>query len=77
MDRVPFARLPLLVRVAVGLSLVNAWASFEEFVVDRVGLWQYMPGYKVGAFCVWDFAVTLLVVVSLVRASRVGSRAKT
>jgi anti-sigma-K factor RskA len=27
---------------------------FEEFVIERVGLWHYMPFYRVGMFCVWD-----------------------
>src|SRR6202023_115685 len=53
-ERLRFGQLPMLVRVVVGLSLLNAWGSFEEFVVDRNGLWKYMPDYKVGRFCVWD-----------------------
>jgi hypothetical protein len=38
--------------------------SFEEFVVDRVGLWKYMkymPYYKAPQFCVWALTVTLVV----------------
>jgi hypothetical protein len=60
-DRSRFGQLPVLVRVSVGPSLINIWVSFEEFVVDRVGLWKYMPYYKVPQFCGWDLTVTLVV----------------
>ena len=75
MDRVRFGQLPMLVRVVVGLALINFWVSFEEFVVDRVGLWKYMPGYRVGQFCVWDATVVLLVVTGVVWASVMRDRA--
>jgi hypothetical protein len=56
-------RLPLIAKIAVALTALNAWVIFEETVVDRHGLWRYMPFYRVGLFCVWDagfLAVTLL-----------------
>ncbi|MGH8134334.1 MAG: hypothetical protein ACRETP_14105 [Steroidobacteraceae bacterium] len=68
-----FGQLPLLARVAVGVSLWTFWWTFEEFIVDRVGLWKYMPGYRVGEACVWDLSVGTLIVVGLVWASR-GNR---
>ena len=70
MGRLSFSQLPLGVRVAVGVAFLNAWASLEEFIVDRHGLWRYMPFYKVGDFCVWDLAVTLCIVLAIWRASR-------
>ena len=76
MDKLTFGQLPVLVRVSVGLSLINIWVSFEEFVVDRLGLWRYMPGYRVGQFCVWDLTVTALVVAGLYWASVRGRRAQ-
>src|SRR5713226_4448083 len=57
MERLSFRQLPLVVRLAVGVAFLDAWVSFEEFVVDRHGLWRYMPLYRVGEFCVWDLAV--------------------
>jgi len=68
-ERLRFGQLPMLVRVVVGLSLLNAWVSFEEFVVDRSDLWKYMPDYKVGRFCVWDLSVIALIIAGLVWAS--------
>ena len=54
-------RLPFLVRLAVALTLLNSWVLFEELVVDRLGLWRYMPCYRVGKFCEWDVAAILVI----------------
>jgi hypothetical protein len=75
-ERLRFGQLPILVRVVVGLSLFNAWVSFEEFVVDRIGLWKYMPGYKVGRGCVWDLTVGALIIAGLVWGSVGGRRSR-
>ena len=66
-------RLPLIARIAIAMTFINAWIIFEETIVDRHGLWRYMPYYRVGLFCVWDaavFAITLLLLLLSVRASR-------
>ena len=63
-------RLPLIVKIAVALTFFNSWVLFEETVVDRHGLWQYMPFYKVGNFCLWDVAALLIVVPSVWYAFR-------
>src|SRR5207248_10671790 len=55
--------LPLIAKIAIVMTVINTWVIFEETIVDRHGLWRYMPFYRVGLFCVWDavvFAVTLL-----------------
>jgi len=54
---------PLVVKAAVFSTFFNAWVLFEELVIDRHGLWRYLPFYKVGLFCVWD--VLALAVVGL------------
>jgi hypothetical protein len=57
-----------------GLTLLNSWALFEELVVDRQGLWRYLPFYRVGAFCVWDLAALSavgLLITSLRRSGRI------
>jgi hypothetical protein len=67
-------RLPLIAKIAIAMTFVNAWVIFEETVVDRHGLWRYMPFYRVGLFCVWDAAVLavtlLLLLASIVRSRR-------
>jgi hypothetical protein len=35
--------LPGIVRAAAIVTFFNTWVLFEETVVDRYGLWQYMP----------------------------------
>ena len=65
--------LPLIAKIAIAVTVINTWVLFEEIVVDRHGLWRYMPFYRVGLFCVWDaavFAVTLLLLLLSVARSR-------
>jgi hypothetical protein len=60
MERVVvFAELPWTVRLVLGLAAFNPWLSFEEFVIDRFGVWRYLPEYKFGRLCVWDLSVAL------------------
>ena len=65
--------LPLIAKIAIAVTVINTWVLFEEIVVDRHGLWRYMPFYRVGLFCVWDaavLAITLLFLLVNVRPSR-------
>jgi len=64
-----FKHLPLMAKVAIGMTFLNTWVLFEEIVVDRQGLWRYMPFYRVGDFCVWDLTIGLLIVAWLWRLS--------
>ena len=66
-------RLPLIAKIAIAMTFLNTWVLFEETIVDRHGLWRYMPYYRVGLFCVWDaavFAITLLLVLKSVAPFR-------
>ena len=72
METMQFRQLPLVVKIAVGLVFNNAWWSIEEFVIDRKGLWKYMPYYRVANACVWDLAVAVITIVAIVWASGVG-----
>jgi hypothetical protein len=54
MAKTSLSEQPLVVRAAVFVTFFNSWVMFEEFVIERVGLWHYMPLYRVGMFCVWD-----------------------
>jgi hypothetical protein len=59
-----------VIKIAVWIAFFNAWLSIEEFVINREGLWRYMPFYKVADACVWDLVVALIITVGLWRASR-------
>ena len=67
---VSFRQLPLVVKIAVWFVFNNAWWSIEEFVIDRHGVWKYMPYYRVADPCLWDLAVALIVGFGLWRLSR-------
>jgi len=62
MTKISFSDLPLIIRVATGLSFMGSWVIFEETIVDRHGLWKYMPLYKVGDLCTWDLTVAIVIV---------------
>jgi hypothetical protein len=65
MGTVTFRQLPMIAKVAVGIAFLEAWVSLEQLVIEPTGLWHYMPFYRVGGFCVYDFTVTVLVVAGL------------
>jgi hypothetical protein len=55
--------LPLIVKIGIALTAMNTWVIFEEVVVDRHGLWHYMPFYRVGLFCSWDASVLAIILM--------------
>ena len=55
--------LPLIVKIAIAITAFNTWVIFEEVVVDRHGLWRYMPFYRVGLFCSWDASVLTIILL--------------
>ena len=73
MGTLAFRQLPLGVKIAVGIVFYNTWWSIEEFVIDRHGLWKYMPYYKVGDPCVWDLVVVVVISLTIGRASARGA----
>ena len=56
----PATELPGILKFAVWLTFFNTWVLFEETVVDRYGLWEYMPYYRVGRLCSWDIGAMAL-----------------
>jgi hypothetical protein len=61
MSKVTFRELPLLVKAAVFVSFLAAWILFEELVIDRYGLWRFLPFYKFGRFCAWDILALVVI----------------
>jgi hypothetical protein len=66
--------LPLIAKIAIAMTALNTWVIFEETVVDRHGLWRYMPFYRVGLFCAWDAAVLAVILVLLFASIRRSRR---
>lgn len=54
-----------IVRFAVWLTFFNTWVLFEETIVDRYGLWQWMPYYRVARLCAWDIGAMALLGVGV------------
>ena len=54
MAKISFEEQPLIVKLAVLVTFYDAWVLFEELVIDRYGLWRYLPLYEKGLFCIWD-----------------------
>jgi hypothetical protein len=69
MQRGGFGDLPWIVRIVLGLATFNLRWSFEEFVIDRFGIWRYLPDYKFGKLCVWDLTVAIGIALMIWRLS--------
>lgn len=63
-------RTSRVIRFAVWLTFFNTWVLFEETIVDRHGLWEYMPYYRVGALCSWDIGAMIVLGLLVRRAFR-------
>jgi hypothetical protein len=57
-----FGNVPPIVKAAVIVTFFNTWVLFEETVVDRYGLWEYMPYYRVARLCSWDIGALALII---------------
>lgn len=66
-------RTPGIVQFAIWLTFFNTWVLFEETIVDRYGLWEYMPYYRVGQLCSWDIGAMVLLGYIVWRAFKRGS----
>jgi hypothetical protein len=62
-EAVPVA-VPGILKATVIVTFFNTWVLFEETIVDRYGLWEYMPYYRVGKLCSWDIGALALIIWS-------------
>jgi hypothetical protein len=54
----------------VCVSMFSAWVLFAEFAIDRYGWHVYLPWYRFGNLCPYEFVVTALIVAYWVWAHR-------
>ena len=52
--------MPPLAQLTSFMTLFMAWVMFEEWVIDRHGLDRYLPFYRVGNLCLYDFGMVLM-----------------
>lgn len=69
MQRLQFWALPTIVKFAVGFTYILVWMALEREVIEPLGIYRFMPFYRVQGFCVWDFLVILTITIVLVRMS--------
>lgn len=63
MQKIRFAELPTIVKITSLATLFVGWVLFAELIIDRHGLDQYLPFYRVGNVCVYDGAILTLLVL--------------
>jgi hypothetical protein len=68
------AVMPGIVKAAVVVTFFNTWVLFEETVIDRYGLWEYMPYYRVAKLCAWDIGALALIMWVTFRVLRRARR---
>ncbi|NNE39559.1 MAG: hypothetical protein HKN14_01435 [Marinicaulis sp.] len=62
MTEITFDQLPFIVKFAsLGVFFI-AWILVAEFIIDRHGLDQYLPFYRVGNLCPYEGVVIALLV---------------
>ena len=59
MQKITFAALPALVQFASLATIFVGWVLFAEFIIDRHGYDRFLPFYRVGKLCPYDFGVLL------------------
>ena len=67
MQKVQFSALPTPVKIAGWFTFVLAWMALEREVIEPLGIYRFMPFYRVQGFCVWDFLAIVAITVVLVR----------
>jgi len=64
LKKLAFRELPFVAQLATMLTFYCVWVLIEELIIDRQGLYRYLPLYRFGQFCTYD-AVVLVVLIFL------------
>jgi hypothetical protein len=67
MQKVQFSALPTIVKFAVGFTYVFVWVALEREVIEPLGIYHYMPFYRVQGFCAWDALAIAVITFVLIR----------
>ena len=70
MTKLAFSDLPWVARGAVLATGFMAWILFEEIGIDRNGWDRYLPFYRLGKFCVYDLAMSIVLIAVFVMLNR-------
>lgn len=67
MQKVQFSSLPTIVKFAVGFTYIFVWVALERVVIEPLGIYHYMPFYRVEGFCPWDALAIIVITTVLIR----------
>jgi len=59
MRKIDFYELPLVSRLTTCAAMFMIWVLFAEFVIDRYGFNEFIPFYRFGNICPYEFLVLL------------------
>ena len=68
--------MPLWVRLASALAVLNTWVLIAEFVIDRYGFDRYLPLYRYGDVCIWDVVILAAVAIAFAAFSQAPKQAR-
>lgn len=70
MQKIQFGSLPTLAKFGIGAGIFFVWTLFEREVIERFGIYHYMPLYRVEGICAWDILAITVIYASFVYISR-------
>lgn len=70
MQQIHFRSLPALAKFGIGAGILFLWTVFEHEVIERFGIDQYMPFYRVGGICAWDILAMATIYATFLYLSR-------
>ena len=68
--RLSLAELPVIAQFTIATSLFAGWVWIENYVIEPLGIWRFMPFYRYGRFCPWDIAAAVVILAMFVRSAR-------
>lgn len=70
MQTIHFGSLPALAKFGIGAGILFIWTVFEHEVIERFGIYQYMPFYRVGGICAWDVMAMIAIYATFIYLSK-------
>jgi hypothetical protein len=70
MTKFHFGSLPIVAKVGVGAGMLFIWILLERVIIEPLGIYHYMPFYRVEGVCAWDVLVTIAISAWIIRFSK-------
>ena len=70
MERLHFRALPTLAKFGIGAGIFFVWTLIETQIIERYGIYQYMPLYRVDSVCAWDVLAIIVIYLTFIYLSR-------